>query len=300
MKSAYTFFLIATTSLLGVATLSAQSRGDKVPLGPSAKAFIVSPKTISKPEKMESPTIKPGSADKKFRPKNWISFEIEDVKIDLPSEKARAALGIGKHEKFLDSVVVSFYFLVPNPDKTQKNQLLLNKNITYLNVPLNDSTCFSAYLSPTTLTHLFGSDTARSGDFIMSGFEIKYKNDIIYRNSSKKVAGADDWWNVASPTIIKADDKYPLLNKDETPFAIFWSDRYPSIKKVDSNKLGSTLDTFSSSLLKEEEESAEPTTETTTTTGTTSKGKTPTGKTTRPRTSRTSSTGTTLPTGTPL
>ncbi|MDB6078368.1 MAG: hypothetical protein JWO82_2115, partial [Akkermansiaceae bacterium] len=37
------------------------------------------------------------------------------------------------------------------------------------------------------------------------------------------------WWT--SPNLSDQSTKFPLLNKDETPFSVLWFDRYPEIQK---------------------------------------------------------------------
>jgi hypothetical protein len=49
----------------------------------------------------------------------------------------------------------------------------------------------------------------------------------VGEESTKGVAG---WWNSASDKISRTE-KIPLLNKYETPFKIFWWDRYAEIEE---------------------------------------------------------------------
>lgn len=41
--------------------------------------------------------------------------------------------------------------------------------------------------------------------------------------------GPDNWWN--APTVSDQTAKYPVLNKNETPFKMLWWDRYAEIEE---------------------------------------------------------------------
>jgi hypothetical protein len=41
--------------------------------------------------------------------------------------------------------------------------------------------------------------------------------------------GKEGWWT--NSKLSDQSTKYPLLNKDETPFSNLWYDRYPEIQK---------------------------------------------------------------------
>ena len=250
MKLFYSF-LIATSAFLATSTLSfsQDKKGDKVPLGTYAKGFNIKGVKIKLDDKLVSPTLDSGKGSKKFKEKTWLSFDVDNIHI-IPTEKARATLKIGKDDKFLDNAVVSFYVLLNDPDAAKKTKVLLSKNISHVDIPIDEPTSFIVFLSPTSIKRLFGGESVKPSQILNMGYEVKYGGQVIFRWSQKPVDGASDWWNISSRSIVKEDGKYPLLNKNETPFALFWWDKYPSIKSIDSNKLGETLNDFNTSLEK--------------------------------------------------
>lgn len=241
MKTAHFLFFFIGAALLSTGAVQAQANRDTVPLGPSNKAFSFKEKRI-KTEDLPSPDFTVRTVAKNWKPEKWHHLEVENFQLDVKDDRARGVLGIGKKDLFIGPVVVSFYMHVKDPNATSGRAplMLLKKDITYVDVPLNKPTCFSAWMSPITIANLTGGTGSFRPERI--GYEVKYKGEPIYRWSSQQ----RDFWNVQSASVVRDDNnKYPILNKDETPFAMLWYDRYPPIKKVDSTALGETIQKLS-------------------------------------------------------
>ncbi len=178
----------------------------------NAQAFKVEG---SKPEfdDLQSPEFA-GGKQKAFKPKDWLEIEAS-VSIQMSPEPP---------SKTAERILVKWYVAVEHPDK-RGAYLLLTKDITHVNVPLNEEIFSSVYLSPASVTRLTGSDRGGKGAVKFVGYEVLV-------NGEKKAEEADGakvgWWNVASDKISRSDT-VPLLNKMETPFANHWWDRYAEI-----------------------------------------------------------------------
>lgn len=167
-------------------------------------------------DKMPSPDIRlPGGKNKSFRPKDWMELEVE---IEIPAQnREQKAYG------FIDRVVVKWY--VAMKEKTTGKIILMSKDITHINVPVDEAFYSSAYLSPNTLKRITGSKSVSSGMVEAVGVEVLVGGVKIAEKSEKK---PDRWWTSAS---LSRSSNYPLLNKSETPFKMFWYDRYAEIEE---------------------------------------------------------------------
>ena len=93
----------------------------------------------------------------------------------------------------------------------------------------DEDTVFSIYLSPNTLKRITGKDgggkrdlEAIGGDISVNGTRVGYVKFGKY---------GKDWWNAEAPKSLTVTQKFPLLSKDQTPFKLFWYDRYAEIKQ---------------------------------------------------------------------
>ncbi len=250
MKTARILFLLAAGLLFSPTLVQAQADKPVVPLGRSAKAFNFKDNKI-KLNTLLSPDVQIKGVNKNYKPEKWLEMEVENFDFTV-NDAARKALNLSPNDQFLGPVVVSFYVHVkdPNPQNGKKTLLLLQKDITYIDVPINKATCFNVLISPATITRLTGG--TGNLKFERMGYEVKYNGDIIYRQVGK---GKNDWWNVESPSVAKDVSKtYPLLNKNETPFAMLWWDRYPTIKPVDSTEISSAFNKLQATEEDSEEE----------------------------------------------
>jgi hypothetical protein len=162
-----------------------------------------------------SPDVQTGKA-KAFKPKDWLEVEAEITIPPLSAEQNKAG--------FIDSVTVKWYVAVKNPDG--KGVFKLAKDIVHVNVPVNEAVFSSVYLSPNTLKRLTGQDRAGKGAVEVVGIEILVNGVKIGEGTSKMKEG---WWNAGS--LSDQSSKFPLLNKNETPFKMLWWDRYAEIEE---------------------------------------------------------------------
>lgn len=178
----------------------------------SAQAFKVEG---SKPEfdDLLSPQYN-GGKQKAFKPKEWVEIEASLNVLMQPEPPSMTA----------ERILVKWYIAVEHPDK-RGAFLLLTKDITHVNVPLDEEIFTSVYLSPASITRLTGSDRGGKSAVKYVGYEVLINGEKVAAESDGAKVG---WWNVASDKISR-NDTVPLLNKMETPFANHWWDRYAEI-----------------------------------------------------------------------
>ena len=119
-----------------------------------------------------------------------------------------------------------WYVAVENPDK-KGTYLLLTKDVTYVNIPLDEDVFSSVYFSPASVHRITGMDRAGKNMLYLVGYEVLINGEKVAQESSKQEPG---WWNVASPKISRSE-AVPLLDKSESAFANMWWDRYAEIFK---------------------------------------------------------------------
>lgn len=154
---------------------------------------------------------------KKFKPKEWLEIEASFKVKMAPEPPSQTA----------ERILIKWFVAVKHPEKSGA-LLLLTKDITHVNIPLNEEIFSSVYISPASIKRLTGKDRAGKGAVEYVGYEILVNGEKVAQETNKKVQGKTDWWNIASSTISRSDT-VPLLNKMETPFANMWWDRYAEI-----------------------------------------------------------------------
>lgn len=185
-----------------------------VALPPVASAIEVA--EISDFEMNDLPSPDPGGTEtKKFRPKEWLEIE---AGMKIPAQN-REQLESG----FIDQIVVKWY--VAMKEKSSRRMMLLTKEVTHINLPVGEEIYTSVYLSPSTIKRLTGSDRPSKSDIEVAAIEVLVNGVKVGEHTSKMKSG---WWNAAS---LARGDRFPLLNKDETPFKLYWWDRYAEIEK---------------------------------------------------------------------
>ena len=102
----------------------------------------------------------------------------------------------------------------------------MKKTVTHVNVPLDEDFYLSCYLSPATLKRLTGRDGSGKNAILGVGGEITVAGAPPARFTSKGDV-RKPWWTLDS---MQETTKYPLLNKNETPFKFLWWDRYLEIQ----------------------------------------------------------------------
>lgn len=183
----------------------------------SGSAFGQGKAEIGKVEfdSLPSPEVSTGK-DKSFKPKDWLEFE---ASIKLPAFSAEE-----QKAGFIDRVLVKWSVALKNPDG--KGFILITKDITHINLPIDEEVYSSVYLSPNTLKRLTGSDTAGKSSVDRVAVEVLINGRAVGAESSK---GDPDWVN--SGSLSDQSRRFPLLNKYETPFKMLWWDRYAEIEE---------------------------------------------------------------------
>jgi len=165
-------------------------------------------------EGIESPVFGATAVRKSFDAKEWLeieaSFEVE-MAPEPPSKTA-------------DQILVKWYVAVEHPD-VRGGYLLLTKDVTHVNVPLSEEIFSSVYLSPSSVRRITGSDRAGKRTITFVGFEVLINGQKVAEEAFGSKAG---WWNIPSQKLSRSEI-VPLLNKNETPFAHMWWDRYAEI-----------------------------------------------------------------------
>ena len=196
----------------------------------SALLFVVLPSSfamaqykieVEKPEIVEitSPSLGGDIAKKSFKPKDWMELELK-FKIEAKD----------RDKLFADKVVVKWYVAAKNPDKNSKGYVMLEKEVTHVNVPIGEDVYVSVYLSPNSIKRLTGGDRVSKSDIKDAGGEILIdgQQPVGTKKGYFTMNEKAGWWTSGS---LSRYDKIPLLNKDETPFKIMWYDRYAEIEE---------------------------------------------------------------------
>jgi hypothetical protein len=188
-----------------------------------ALAFSLSPQLMAQGrvdigslefDELPSPDLG-GTKNKSFKPKDWLEVE---AGLTVPAmNREQEATG------FVDKIVVKWYVAVK--EKASGRVMLLTKDITHLNIPVDEEVFTSVYLSPNTLKRLTGSDRAGKSSVEVVALEVLVNGVKVGEETSKMKSG---WWN--SPNLGRGD-RFPLLSKAETPFKMYWWDRYAEIEE---------------------------------------------------------------------
>ena len=171
---------------------------------------------VGKPvfDDLPSPDVKSGK-EKTFKPKDWLEVEA-GMKISGTPEQKKVG--------YINTVTVKWYVGLKNPDG--KGAIKLVKTINHINVPVDEEVFTSVYISPATIKRLTGKDKANKGAVEAVGIEVLVDGVKVGQASEK---AKELWWN--APALSDQSEKFPLLNKTETPFAMLWYDRYAEIQK---------------------------------------------------------------------
>lgn len=175
---------------------------------------------VSKPsfDDLQSPDLQTGNS-KKFSPKDWLECEVK-----LKVKK----LADTPDDKYLDQFKVNWYVVVKGQDG---KGYMMTKTITHVNMPIDEEVVVSVYLSPNSLQRITGKQRAGKGDLEAIGGEIEYGGEMVGFFSHGERAG---WWRKELKNIERTE-KFPLLDKSQTPFAPLWYDRYSEILPKNAN-----------------------------------------------------------------
>ncbi len=195
------FSITASACLLALTIRSAYGQASKV----------IGEKPVF--EDFPSPILNTGK-DKPFKPKEWLEIEAK-LKVSLsPIPKSKTA----------DKITVKWYVAVKNTEKSG-SYLLLTKDIDYVNIPLDEDIYVSVYLSPSSVRRITGMDKAGKNAVELVGYEVLINGTKAFEESNKSKPG---WWNTPSDKISRSE-AVPLLTKSETPFSMFWWDRFAEV-----------------------------------------------------------------------
>lgn len=187
------------------------------PCAALAQSFKVD---VDKPAVVEilSPDNAGSAAKKSFKPKDWMEVEMK-FKIEAKD----------KDKKFANKVTVKWYVAAKNPDPRGKGFVLLEKEVTHVNVPIGEDVYTSIYLSPNSVMRLTGGDKVSKSDIENAGGEILVEGQqpVGGKKGYFTMGGKPGWWTSGN---LSRYDKIPLLNKAETPFKFLWWDRYAEIE----------------------------------------------------------------------
>jgi hypothetical protein len=198
--------LLSLMLVLGVSSLSSTL------MAQTGKVKIDSPKFDNLP----SPVFNTGK-DKRFKPKDWLEVEVK-FNVEMPRSYK---------EKFVDKVTVKWYVAIDDPSGGRKS-VFLEKEVTYVNVPVDEDVYSSVYLSPVAVKRISGRDRAGKSIVKSVGGEILINGQVAADKSGYfSSTGKPGWW-----TKISRYDKIQLLNKNETPFKFLWWDRYAEIEEA--------------------------------------------------------------------
>jgi len=187
---------------------------------PSSYAVAQFKVDIEKPEIIEitSPDLGGASAKKTFKPKDWMEMEMK-IKIEAAD----------KDKLFADKVTVKWYVAAKNPAKGGRGHILLEKEVTHVNVPIGEEVYVSVYLSPNSIKRLTGDDRVSKSDIKEIGGEVLIEGQQPAKNTGFfSMDTQSKWWSSAG---LSRYDKIQLLNKNETPFKILWYSRYADIEE---------------------------------------------------------------------
>lgn len=151
---------------------------------------------------------------KRFKRLEWIQFEA----------KIRAQMSPMPRSKTMDKMTVKWYVAIKNPDRAN-TYLLLTKDVQHVNIPLDEDTYISIFISPSSIKRLTGGNRAGRGTVDLVGYEVLVNGVKVAEATNKSKVG---WWNTASNKISRSDT-VPLMSKDKTPFAPIWWDRYAEV-----------------------------------------------------------------------
>ncbi len=201
-----------TVAILGLALASASVTfgQEEVPLSKDNKFNVGSLEFTDIP----SPDISTGGVNKRFKPKDWLEIEVP-FKVQRMKNPPK--------DDYLDSVTVKWWVVVKGQDR---KTYLVEKEVTHVNIPVDEEVVAAIYISPNALRRITGSSSASKSDLEAIGGEIHYNSEMVGFFSHGQPNG---WWRKDLGKNVERTGKFPLLDKNETPFKFLWYDRYAEI-----------------------------------------------------------------------
>jgi len=176
---------------------------------------------IDKPQfdSLYSPQIGTVSgAKKRFDPKEWLEVE---VKFKITSSI--------RDETYANRVTVRWFVAADVTEGKSTKTRVLEKEVSYVNVPVGEDVYVSVYLSPSAVKRISGRDNAGKnvvkgvgGEILVNGSQPVKGSGLFTTEPTSK----GKWWDE-----LARYNKIPLRNKNETPFKFLWWDRYAEIEE---------------------------------------------------------------------
>jgi hypothetical protein len=214
---AYSAQPLFATALIGVLAFASSVRSQD---GKGEKLVDIKDVAI---QVQKTPDIPAQNVSKKrWTPKDWIEVEVPFVAI--PPKAAKGDF------KVYESLTFKYYVLFENPDP--KKRKTLTADLVHTNVPVNENVASVAYISPSTILALTGSNRAQPNAVTFWGVEVTYNGNVVgflsSRGKSPTDAGAKWWESDKAP----AQAPGMLLNKMQTPFAPLWGDYHCDVQST--------------------------------------------------------------------
>ena len=211
MKTPTTFAKVTKITLLGALLAAAPAVYSQ---STAVKIEADSPKF----DDLQSPEVGGNTGKKSWKPADWLEVEVK-VKLDAKPMP---------RDKHIDRITVRWFVAVENKvDRGGAKFFLMEKEVTHVNVPIGEDFYISCYLSPATIKRLTGTSRAGKNSIKAVGGEITCPGAVRPERFTSEGNVSKPWWQSAS---MQRTNKYPLLNKNETPFKFLWWDRYLEIE----------------------------------------------------------------------
>lgn len=114
-----------------------------------------------------------------------------------------------------DELTVKYYVIL--------NQTMLAGEVTHVTVSKGQELYSVMYVTPQQVSKIMAGKPATASALRNVGIELAIKGQVVARMSTKTAGFAEQWWTQGQSTGL-------LLNKNQTPFAPLYWDRYPQIK----------------------------------------------------------------------
>ncbi len=147
------------------------------------------------------------SEDFRSRGGEWLLIEVE----------------LENKEELVSEIAVRFHVVTEKMANRSEGPQYFTGEVTYINLFKNRSLFGSMYLPPNSLKFVNEGREVKANDVAEVGVEILYQGAIIAQ-ANMKDNNRGPWWQSMQPL------QGHMLNKNQTPFAPLYWDRYEQIK----------------------------------------------------------------------